>query len=408
MFAEETILAHTPAFDVLVDGEGEEAILGLAAYAEHNADLAQVPNLIIRTDRGPRRTHAAVVADPDQLPFPSYDPAIYPSLVGDQQLNVFVLDDSRGCSNACRFCISRQGTGANWRSKSPTRIVEELMRLQDGFGTSVFRLGGNSTPASYLERFATELDRNRVQAAYSAYTTVSGFSRGLDRIAASGCRTLFLGVESFERDDLLRLNKTHTAEQSVTAVRACIDAGVVPLVSLIIPAPGQTAAAIESNREAAIALCANRPAVVIVQYAAILPRTDWWQQPEQFGFRLLSERDVYRLRLASWKVRHIIPPTFWPPLPYTYDDMDFQTFSRVNARFQQQLTSGGVVVNLSNEAMMMAAPSGSTPAELHTHLRRLIFTQDAAGIATFIRAVNGGMRAARSAPGAAPPPGLPA
>jgi hypothetical protein len=107
---------------------------------------------------------------------------------------------------------------------------------------------------------------------------------------------------------------------------------------------------------------------------------------------LLVSEEEYRKVLASYKIRHIIPPAFWEPMPYTLDGNDFSAYAGINAKFQRDLSEAGVVVNISYDVTLLADILGKPLSELRTILQKLFFTLDAAEMSRFVAEVNASLR----------------
>ncbi|NOZ86028.1 MAG: hypothetical protein GXP49_07155 [Deltaproteobacteria bacterium] len=161
LYARKGVYELGGAFDALVDGEAEESILLLAAFAEGKADLNDVPNLILKEDGTIKRTRRAMTLDLNTLPLPCYDPDVYPSLEGDQQIKFFVLDESRGCPMGCAFCVHRDASGSRWRIKSGKRVISEISEIKAKTHTVGFRLGGSFTPPKFYRDLLSESEGMR-------------------------------------------------------------------------------------------------------------------------------------------------------------------------------------------------------------------------------------------------------
>ncbi|MDH6344090.1 putative oxygen-independent coproporphyrinogen III oxidase [Parabacteroides sp. PFB2-12] len=88
-----------------------------------------------------------------------------------------------------------------------------------------------------------------------------------------------LGVQSFDADDLLFLNRRHTAEQAVQAVEHCREYGFTNLsIDLIYGLPGQTAAKWQANLEAFLRLDIPHLSAYHLIYEEGTPLYRLWQE----------------------------------------------------------------------------------------------------------------------------------
>jgi radical SAM superfamily enzyme YgiQ (UPF0313 family) len=389
LYAEQAIYGLTDVFDALVDGEGEQAILGLAAHAEGIGDLDEVPNLILHDGTTARRTPRSLVPELDDLALPCYDPEVYPSLATDGQIKLFVLDESRGCPMGCAFCSHQSASGKRWRIKSPARVLREVQALGDRFGTTSIRLGGSYTPARFYSAFADLLLETKTHIQFCGFAHPQGLPlQQLGTLAEAGCSALFMGVESFDPGDLKRLGKRLDPERARATIRACLEAGIAPVVSVIMPVPGQTEEGLRTNRQALRELCAGNRSTVVTQFPILLPRTPWWEAPETHGFELSVTKDAYRQLVLTYQVRHLIPPALWEPLPYSIDGMAFAEYASANAGFQQELVREGIVVNVSDDMVLLADQLGETLPDFRARQQKMFFNLDASDLGSFVAAVN--------------------
>jgi radical SAM superfamily enzyme YgiQ (UPF0313 family) len=394
LYSGAVVLELTTVFDALVDGEGEEAIVGLARYAEGALDLASVPNLIVRHYGTISRTRRSRIADPFTFARPVYDPEIYPSLATDEQIKVFVLEESRGCPNGCAFCVHENASGDRWRTSDPRVFVEMASGIFEKFGVSTFRFGGSNTPPQLLDDISAIMISEGLRARFSGMLHATSVQHAdIDRLARAGCISVFVGVESFHEPDLVKIGKRVTAQASRDAVLRCQGAGLVPGVSLIVPSPGSTPESLAVNRAAALELCSRSRASLMVSVPALIPGTRWWNDRSAYGFDLKVSEDEYLAGLVTYKIRLTVPPLLWEPLRYTLDGRSFTACAAESARFQQDLAGEGVVLNVGIEAMLMADALGVSLHSIKDTLFRLFFTLDCDGIQRFANSINAALRA---------------
>lgn len=130
--------------DMLIRGEGEEAIIDLVDRLEAGSDLSDMPNLWVKQDGEIFRNDVRdLIQDMDSLTMPEwsiwderhfrehYHQVFSPGaeVFGD-------LETSRGCPYACPYCLTPvmqklyKGKGKYHREKSAPRIIEEIEKLR--------------------------------------------------------------------------------------------------------------------------------------------------------------------------------------------------------------------------------------------------------------------------------------
>ena len=138
--AEDT-LSHLPELDLVIRGEGEEALLRVAQRLESGEGYHGLPGVSYRDDgfvrSNPPGRH---IADLDSLPFPArhlmpmerYTFAA--DVPGIGKLKALNLMASRGCPFDCSFCASPRMWGRRYRARSPENVLAEIDELAHGYG----------------------------------------------------------------------------------------------------------------------------------------------------------------------------------------------------------------------------------------------------------------------------------
>lgn len=133
------ILEQIPAVDSIVLGEGETIFLPLVKAISESAPWKELPGIAFRQGGGVVINRPGVKAAIDSLPWPSRD--LLPICL--EKTNYATIMSSRGCYGACTFCsnqvFERASSGANWRGRNPSDVVDEIEQLRVGCGVRVFK-----------------------------------------------------------------------------------------------------------------------------------------------------------------------------------------------------------------------------------------------------------------------------
>jgi len=139
--AAEDTLRHLPELDLIVRGEGEQALLQLVRRIEGDAGLEDAPGVSYRRDGGVENNPAAdFISDLDALPFPArhlahMDRYRYRADVpGVGKLKALNLMTSRGCPFNCSFCASSGMWGRRYRARSSENVLAEVDELVNRYG----------------------------------------------------------------------------------------------------------------------------------------------------------------------------------------------------------------------------------------------------------------------------------
>ncbi|MCX6375001.1 MAG: radical SAM protein [Armatimonadetes bacterium] len=139
--AADDALVHLPELDVVIRGEGEEALLQLVRRIEAGKDMEAVPGISYRSDgRIACNPRPERIRDLDRLPFPArhlmpMDRYHYTADVpGIGKLKALNIMASRGCPFDCSFCASPRMWGRRYRARSPENVLAEVDELVNKYG----------------------------------------------------------------------------------------------------------------------------------------------------------------------------------------------------------------------------------------------------------------------------------
>jgi len=383
----ERILDRYPFFDALVYGEAEETIRWLAENGGDPAAFETIPNLIYSRDGILRRTEERMVANLDDLPIPTYDPAVYPAMAGDEKIKVIVIDESRGCKNDCAFCVHPVKSHGRVRTKSIGRLIKEIRTLDERYGYRVFRFAGSCTPYSLLNQFAAEVTAQGLPVRYASFAHVRDSEEAdFQAIRKSGGLALFFGIESGSQRILDAMRKRIRAERIVETLRSSKAAGIFTVGSIIFPAPGEDAA---SEEETISLLREAKPDSLMLQAPIVAPRTDWFNSPEKYGIRFRSKEEYLNVAM-TWKIRIQLPPKFWSPMPIWIDGRPYRRTLSKTGGFARRLVELGIPTSITDETYLMSMRAGLPAVFFRDATLAAFFAGDAGSLQALVRKVNGG------------------
>jgi radical SAM superfamily enzyme YgiQ (UPF0313 family) len=203
----------------------------------------------------------------------------------DAYVSTGVVQATRGCPHACSFCSVSSFFGRTYRFRPVEKVVAEVADLRDRL---VFFVDDNimAAPAYAKRLFEGLTGLGKQWFGQSSLTMLKDGS--LLRLAArSGCKGLFVGLESLSQTNLATWGKTFNVAASYReAVRRLHDFGIGVIGSFMFGADEDDADVFERTVE-----FVERAHLDAAQFSILtpLPGTRLYQQMEQEG-RLL-ERD---------------------------------------------------------------------------------------------------------------------
>jgi radical SAM superfamily enzyme YgiQ (UPF0313 family) len=381
----ERILVEHDVFDALVYGEGEETIRALAETGGAAEALADTPNLLYRCDGQIHTTPERMVANLDELPIPVYDPEVYPAMRGDEKIKIIVIDESRGCRNHCAFCIHPVKSHQQQRVKSISRLMREIDDLQTHHGWSTFRFAGSCTPYSLLNEFAATVVQSKRELVYATFAHIRDSDEAdFAKIRASGCLAMFFGIESGSQRILNGMHKGVRAPKIAETILRANQAELFTVGSFIFPAPGEDAA---SEQETLDLLTRVPFGGVIIQPPVVVPRTGWFQSPEQYGIRI-GNREAYLQQALRWKAKLSLPTRFWQELPITINGLRYRQILKRTSILTRQVNALGVRTNISDDTYLMSVRAGKNIVEFMDETIQAFFTGDGSAIQTLAETIN--------------------
>jgi ribosomal peptide maturation radical SAM protein 1 len=287
------LVRSVDCIDFAVIGEGDRAFPLLLDALATGAGLDAVPGLARRVDGQVTVTPGSAGAPLDELPPPDYDEyfqhaedlGIVPR-VGHRDVWL-PIETARGCwwgaKHHCTFC-GLNGTAMSFRSKSPQRVLDELVQQAKRYRSFRFEAVDNIMDMAYLTKLFPVLAAS--EADYEIFYEVkANLSREQLRLLARGGVTqLQPGIESLSSNVLRLMRKGVHAAQNVNFLRWALYYDIDVQWNLLWGFPGET----EPD---------------YAQQAAVMPHLLHLQPPvsanrvwlERFS-PLFTERDTFRLR----------------------------------------------------------------------------------------------------------------
>lgn len=293
--------------DFIVRGEGERTFNELMGRLEDGGPLDSVDGLSHKRDGSFVHNRPRALEDLKSLKFPDRKVRIWK---GYHSFGTpyDVIESSRGCVLGCSFCSIRQMYGKSFRTYDMDRIMEDIARAKRHGARVLFFTDDNITLD--VRRFEEIIDRiiecghNDITYMIQASTAgISSSERLVEKMARGGFRFVFLGIESFSKDNLSVLNKGNIAEKSIEAIRLLRKNDIHVVGGLIIGNPDDTLESIEENYRFAIST-----GVSSVYDQILTPYIRTEIRDELLGQNLVTNRDNYKLysgHFANVRTKHL-------------------------------------------------------------------------------------------------------
>lgn len=235
-----------PWIDYICCGESDKSFPELVKAIQTGGSVKHIPGIIYREgvhsiSTGP----AQAIFDLDRLPIPDYDDyfnALKKSCLSSYIFPVLLIENARGCwwgaKSQCTFC-GLNGETMTFRSKSASRVVEEIRFLRDRYHITYFEAVDNIMDMRYFEELLPLLSQEFPDL-FLFYEVKANLSKEQVRfLHDAGIRTIQPGIESLSTHILQLMNKGVTALQNIQLLKWCRQYGVTPDWNLLYGFPGE-------------------------------------------------------------------------------------------------------------------------------------------------------------------------
>jgi magnesium-protoporphyrin IX monomethyl ester (oxidative) cyclase len=377
----------TDAFDALAYGEGEETIVHLADYVLGKRLLEDIPNLVFRRNGKVVVTPQKRIEDLNALPCPVYDEDIYPAMKGNDKIKIVLVDESRGCPNACNFCCHPAKSGNRWRLRRAENVVDVMEQISYNYSITAFRFAGSSPPPKLKKEIAREILRRGLSVRYTSFAhTRSYTSEDFDLIRRSGCYATFFGIESGSQEILDRsMNKKITVQQVRDAVAKCRQSGMKIVGSVIVPAPfetertkAETMALIDELKLDSVDVCFPTPVL----------GTRWGDECEKFNFAI-PDKEKFWKDIMTYRIKTFYPQALWKPHPLYYlNGKPFSDVAMETTDFVRGCEQRGHLTQATDEVLLMADYAGLETREFRDRSNRYLSQGDHVAMEELVSQVN--------------------
>ncbi len=283
-----------PLVDLIVRGEGEQTILELAQALRSDSDFSGIEGLSYTHDseivHTPERPPIDLNTQPP-IPYELVDVDKY--LMGQipgyrRSLDVYT---SRGCPCACIYCYNQSFNKRRWRPISTERILENIRYLIDKFRIdSMFFNDDNmfvSLPRVYeICEGLHELPYVPVWGSVgSRVDSLHGCD--YDKLEKSGCKHLYIGIESGSERILNQIKKGITLDQTLDVVRDISRTDIIAHYNFMTGFPMETGIDLKDTLDFIdqIMTIDRRAYISSLHIATPYPGTPYYFMAQEYGWK---------------------------------------------------------------------------------------------------------------------------
>lgn len=282
--------------DYVIHGEPEVTLAEICRALEGQKPWEEIGGLSYRNGQ-PTPLHNPTrpwLKEVNQLPHPDY------GMVNIHDYSEFmmpspfaVLQTARGCPYPCNFCVRSYGQRMGMRT--PDNILEELQQLVDRFQIRSFRFI-DDTFTAIPERTVDICNGLREHFPQLVWTCLSRVDtldgRRAKFLAESGCRRVYLGIESGSERILKLYGKDYGLDKLPESVRLLRKHGIEVGAFFMVGHPEETEEDFQETRRAARSLELDYSGI---NFTSLYPGTPLYEQyKDQVEFSLYPYRNEWK------------------------------------------------------------------------------------------------------------------
>ncbi len=234
--------------DYVVIGEGEHTLGELAtALIRSEGDIEKINGLaFLKNDEVIKTPKRDNLRELDVLPNPAWDivditpyKKMWLAHKGYFSLN---MATTRGCPFKCNWC-AKPIYGNRYNSRSPKRVVEELLFMQQKFGVQHIWFSDDifGLKPGWVKEFSALVKEHNIKVKYKIQSRVDLLleENYIKHLADSGCDEVWVGAESGSQKILDAMDKGTTVQQIESATMLMKTHGIKPCFFLQFGYPGE-------------------------------------------------------------------------------------------------------------------------------------------------------------------------
>jgi len=227
-FSSREILRDFPEIDYVVRGEGELILAELLEVIINKKDIALTDILGLSF-----RKNSKIIENPAQTLIKNLDILPPPdrkyAAVTIKNKSPLRINATRGCWGKCAFCdiirFYAASNGKRWRRRSAKNVVDEIEQLMEKFNTNYFIFNDDQflvkgrRGAEYVNEFVHELESRDLNISFELMCRADTIQYDIiAQLKSAGLKRIFLGLESFDSEQLRRFGKGISVRQNLKAV----------------------------------------------------------------------------------------------------------------------------------------------------------------------------------------------
>jgi p-methyltransferase len=264
----------------VVEGQGEQTLYEIVDCLKNGGDLGAVPNIVFEQDGKLKRTPVKVENNSLDENFVDWKLSNSERQVGP----TIQTRTARSCAFKCSFCNYPTRAGALSLASLETLEQEfDSMRAIGGVENVVFIDDTFNVPLPRFKNICRLMIEKKYNFDWFSYFRCSNSDEeAIELMAKSGCKGVFLGIESGSPTILKNMDKSATPEKYAKGIELLRKHGILTFGSFIVGFPGETE---ETVNETIDFIKDNKPDYYRAQMWYCEPGTPIYRQKDKYGIK---------------------------------------------------------------------------------------------------------------------------
>ena len=231
------LLLKSELADFLVLGEGEQPFLDIINSLEAKEEPKKIIGVKTPAQINDMDTFYSEL-DLESLPTPDYEGIIFQNY----KHKILSIYSNRGCPFRCHFCSEHSLFGKKFKRRSPERVFQDMVYLNEKFDTNTFHFADSLVNSSdeWLYEFVEILNKNKKNFLWEGYFRAEIPLELIKKLKSAGLRRVILGVESFSQETLDKMNKKKLKSEILETISGLVENEIHAGVNLLVGYPGET------------------------------------------------------------------------------------------------------------------------------------------------------------------------
>ena len=228
--------------DFIIRGEGEATFGELVNAINADTGYDKIMGLSYKVNNSFNHNPPRNLLSMSKIQLPKRDARLLNKGFHSFGLPLDVIETSRGCTFGCKFCSINHMYGRSFRKYETDRIINDIKSAVALDAKAIAMADDNITlDLKKLEEICDAIIDTKLNwVQYSIQASVKGIAhseRLVQKMADTGIKLVFLGIESINKKNLDFLGKNTTCEETVKAVKYLKDNGIICAGGFIIGNP---------------------------------------------------------------------------------------------------------------------------------------------------------------------------